>query len=274
MKKGSQSPAPDGAAAVADAKPASGGQSAPFTMADLWPQTKPLASLEDLIEEHAEALAENGGNLEAIPEIAALLAFDEPTFLADLERWALKVQALKADAEAVKVERVRLELREKRWAKAAESLKGYMQRQMEGRRIGKHKTPAVTVTLAKNSQSTVRATSESALEELYASGSPLVEQVVSYKLKRDDVLLAHAEDEKLRAMLRDRHADALAPESVEEALREDARMSGMHHDDQTIAQMVEEKIAETWAEILESGGHVLQVPEGIVVERGLHVRIS
>lgn len=271
MKKGSQSPAPDGAdtaTAVAETK------AAPFTMADLWPQTKPLASLEDLIEEHAEALAENGGNLEAIPEIAALLAFDEPTFLADLERWALKVQALKADAEAVKVERVRLELREKRWAKAAESLKGYMQRQMEGRRIGKHKTPAVTVTLAKNSQPTVRATSESTLEELYASGSPLVEQVVSYKLKRDDVLLAAAADEKMIAQLVERFPERLRADAIEAALREDARRLGMHHDEPTIAAMVVEAFAERLEEALEGTGSVRQVPEGIVVERGLHVRIS
>lgn len=274
MKKGSQSPAPDGAAAVADAKPASGGQSAPFTMADLWPQTKPLASLEDLIEEHAEALAENGGDLEAIPEIAALLAFDEAAFFQQLERWALKVLALKADAEAVKLERVRLEVREKRWTKAADSLKGYMQRQMQGRRIGKHKTPAVTVALAKNSQPTVRATSESALEELYASGSPFVEQVVSYKLKRDDVLLAHAEDEKTILMVKEKFGEQLSRETIEEELREEARTSGMHHDAPTLAQMVVERIAERVADALEAGGHTLQVPDQIVVERGMHVRIS
>lgn len=152
------------------------------TMHELWPQTEALASLEDLIEEHAEELARNGGDLEAIPAIAAFLAFEEDKFLAELERWALKVQALLADAQAVKIERERLEAKERRWTKAAESLKAYMVRQMVARSVKKHKTPLVTISAVRNSQPSVRAASESTLEELFAVGSPLVRQVIELKL--------------------------------------------------------------------------------------------
>jgi hypothetical protein len=167
------------------------------TMAELWPQTAKLTTLDDLIEAHAEELEKNGGDLEAIPEIAAILAFDEPTFLQELERWALKIQALKADAEAVKAERVRLELKEKRWMKSAEHLKSYMHRQMEGRKIGRHKTPLVSITIARNSAPSVRAASEDTLEELHATGSPFVKQEVSYKLERDLILAAQKDGQDL-----------------------------------------------------------------------------
>lgn len=160
------------------------------TMHELWPQTAPLRTLEELIEEHAEELARNGGDLEAIPEIAAVLAFDETAFLQELERWALKVQALKADAEAVKIERVRLQEKENRWTKAAESLKAYMVRQMEARQLKKHKTPLVTISAVRNSRPSVRAKSESTIEELFALGSPLVRQVIELKLDSDAAIAA------------------------------------------------------------------------------------
>lgn len=161
---------------------------ADFSMSDLWPQTAPLKTLDELIEEHAEELEKNGGDLEAIPAIAALLAFDEAQFQTALERWALKVTALKADSEAVKQERVRIQVRETRWAKAADALKGYIQRQMEARQVPKFKSALVSITVARNSAPTVRALSESTLEELFALGSPFVSQQVTYKIDRDLVL--------------------------------------------------------------------------------------
>jgi hypothetical protein len=162
------------------------------TYTEIWPQTEPLRTLDELIEHYAEELDRNGGDLEAIPEIAALLAFDEDAFHEQLERLGLKVLELKADAEAVKIERVRLEVKERRWTKAADAIKGYMKRMLSTRKDPKYKTPRVTISLVNNGGNpSVRAASEEKLEELYQTGSPFVESIVTYRLKVDEILAAH-----------------------------------------------------------------------------------
>lgn len=167
------------------------------TMGVLWPQTLELQELEDLIEEHAEALKANGGKLEEIPAIAQLLAFAEDKFLEQLKKWALKSQVLRADAEAAKIERVRIESREKRWAKARESLNGYILRMMVGHNLPKLKTPEVTISVSRNSRPSVRATSEGVLEDLFNAGATFVKRTVTYSLDADAVLQAHEAGEAL-----------------------------------------------------------------------------
>lgn len=157
----------------------------------MWPQTAGLRTIDDLIEEYAEELERNGGDLEAIPEIAALLAFKEEELHAHLERLGLKVLSLTADAEAVKIERQRLQMRENRWTKAAQSIKGYMKRMLAGHQVQKVKTPAVSISLVKNGgRPSVRIVDEAKLEELYQVGSPFVQQIVTYRLDTEAVLAA------------------------------------------------------------------------------------
>lgn len=166
-------------------------QPAPFsTMGDLWPQTAELATLEDLIDKHHEELERNGGDLEAIEEIRAFLAFPEEQFLERLVTWALKVQVLEADAAVAKAERVRLQAKESTWEKAAKNLKGYILGQMKVRNVPKHKTPIVSVSVAKNSRASVRAKDAHTLEELYAIGSPFVKMKVEYVIDSDAVIEA------------------------------------------------------------------------------------
>lgn len=169
-----------------------------FSMAEIWPQTAPLATLEELIEQYAEDLERNGGDLEAIPEIAALLAFDEAKFHEHLERLGLKVLVLQADATAVKMERVRLQEKETRWTNAAKSIKGYMLRMLTPRNEKKYKSPVVSISLVNNGGNpSVRAANEGTLEELYALGSPFVEQVITYRLHVEAILQAHKNAEAL-----------------------------------------------------------------------------
>lgn len=157
----------------------------------MWPQTIHLRQIDDLIEEYAEELERNGGDLEAIPAIAAALAFKEEELHAHIERLGLKVLSLTADAEAVKIERQRLQSRENRWTKAAKSLKGYIQRMLSGHEVKKVKTPSVSVSLVNNGgRPSVRIVDEAKLEELYQVGSPFVQQIVTYRLDTEAVLAA------------------------------------------------------------------------------------
>jgi hypothetical protein len=168
------------------------------SFAEIWPQTEPLKTIDELIEQYAEELERNGGDLEAIPEIATLLAFDEEKFHAHLERLGLKVLALKADAEAVKIERIRLELKERRWSKAADAIKGYMKRMLVPREVKKYQSAVVTISLARNGGNpSVRAAGEEKLEELYQTGSRFVEAIVTYRLRTDEILVAHKAGEAL-----------------------------------------------------------------------------
>lgn len=242
-------------------------------MSELWPQTAPLRTLEDLIEEHAEALEQHGGDLEAIPEIAALLAFDESEFAHQLERWSLKVLVLKADAEAAKIERVRIQARENRWTTAMESLKGYILRQMQGRRVPKFKTPSVSTSVANNSRPSVRAKDDATLETLFASGSLLVREAITYTIDSDAVIALWKQDEAdLKAVL-ERILEDGGLERVRAVVRaEMADGYGTEHNgasDDTITDEVERRL------LVEAAASCnRRVPAGILVTRGQHLRIS
>jgi len=164
----------------------------------MWPQTAELRTIDELIEEHAEELERNGGDLEAIPAIAELLAYKDEEVQQHIEKLGLKVLGLTADAEAVKIERVRLQQREQRWTNAAKSIKGYLKRLLVGHEIKKVKTPSATISLANNGgRPSVRISDEPKLEELYQTGSPFVQQIVTYRLDTERVLEAVTNGEEL-----------------------------------------------------------------------------
>lgn len=243
------------------------------TFHDLWPQTAPLRTLEDLIEEHAEKLALNGGDLEAIPEIAALLAFDEEKFYEQLETLALKAMALRADGEAAKIERVRLQEKEARWLKGFESIKGYVLRQMQSRRVAKHKTPRVSLSVVRNSRASVSCKSEALLEELFNAGSPLIEKKIVYAVKSDDCIAAAEKDEERRQAEREILA---ANGTIVEMRKAIAQKVLEDHPSLPIDEaekLVDEELQRQVSERVEASfSHDL--PEGIQVARGYHVRIS
>ena len=164
----------------------------------MWPQTAHLRTIDDLIEEYAEELDRNGGDLEAIPAIAAFLAYKDEEVQQHIERLGLKVLSLNADEEAVKIERQRLQARETRWRKAAVSLKGYIKRLLNVHEVKKVKTPSVSISLVQNGgRPSVRITDEAQLEVLYQTGSPFVQQIVTYRLDTEAVLAAQERGETL-----------------------------------------------------------------------------
>lgn len=167
----------------------------------LYDTTNALAILDEMIEEYHEQLELNGGDIEAIPEIAQLLAYAEGEWEAAVERWGLAIAALRVEHEAVKLERVRLEQIERRKGNAVERLKQYLKRTFEARGVTKLNFARVTVRVQVNSAAEVRAETETVIEDLYAQGSSLVEQQVSYKLDRDAILRLHKAGEDLPAGL-------------------------------------------------------------------------
>jgi len=107
----------------------------------LYERTAALGIIEDL-------LMESEGEL--TPEIAELLELAHTDFNEKAERVALKIRDMLYTADAVKEEEARLCARRKTLERSAESLKRYLQLQME--RAGKEKVHGVlaTVSLQKN----------------------------------------------------------------------------------------------------------------------------
>ncbi len=114
----------------------------------LYEATDALATVDAWIQEHADEILANGGEL--TPELLALLDQAEGDFDAKVEKVALKVRELIAEADAVKVEADRLTQRAKTAKNAADSLKAYLHRQLEAAGKTQVKGTLVTVALQKN----------------------------------------------------------------------------------------------------------------------------
>lgn len=156
----------------------------------LYEAAEALDILDDLIEEYAPQIEAAGGDIEAVPAIAELLAFAEDQFEAVVERWGLKIRALTAEAEAAKIEATRLAVIVRTKENAAKRLKDYLKRQMEARGRQKIASPLVTVRVQANGRPSVRAASEAIIEELYALGSPFVRRRETFALDSEAVLAA------------------------------------------------------------------------------------
>lgn len=173
----------------------------------LYEALEALDILDDLIDEHAEAITAAGGDIEAVPEIAELLAFAEVDLEKAVERLGLKVRTLLAEMQGAKVEADRLAGVVSRKKNAAERVKEFLRRNLESRGIQKVKTPLVTVRTQINSAPSVRAEGERTIEDLYAQGSPFIARKVIYEIDREAVLAAWKVDTAARTELRQSGGD-------------------------------------------------------------------
>lgn len=114
----------------------------------LYEATEQIEVVNGWIEEHADEILANGGELP--PELAQLLDEAEGTLAVKAERVALKVRELQGEAEMVKAEADRLTQRARTAKNAAESLKAYLLRALEVAGIPSIKGELVTVSLQKN----------------------------------------------------------------------------------------------------------------------------
>lgn len=146
-----------------------------------------LADARDILDNW---LLETGG--EITPELEALLNDLEAKADEKIERVALYIREQKSLADAAKQERDRLAGIAAARLKAAESLTGYLRREMD--RLGKDKVNGVLVTVAlqKNPPSVKGELSQDELETAYASGPAIVKFVpASFVLDRKAVLDVH-----------------------------------------------------------------------------------
>lgn len=123
------------------------------TTLKLYETVHDLAVVRAWVDEHADELLANGGELP--PALAALLDAAEGAFTEKVERVALFIRETLATAEAVKAEATRLTQRAKTLTHTADALKAYLHRELD--RAGRDKVAGTlaTVALQRNSQPTV-----------------------------------------------------------------------------------------------------------------------
>lgn len=139
-----------------------------------------IADARDILDTWLE---ETGGEL--TPELEAMLSDLDAKADEKIERVALYIREQKSLAESAKIERDRLAGIAAARLKAAESLTGYLRREMD--RLGKDRVNGVLVTVAlqKNPPSVKGELSQSELAAVFTSGPAIVKQVpISYVLDR------------------------------------------------------------------------------------------
>lgn len=171
----------------------------------LYEAVEALAIVDELIEEHAEAIAAAGGDIMAVPAIADLLDQAEGDFATKVERVALKVRELTGAAEVVKTEVERLNARKKAYENAAAGLKGYLLRMLQAAGKTKVEGKLATVAIQKNPAAvTVPASAD--LEQLWLAGAPGIEVVpptftVNKKALLEAVKIAETEGRDVATVL-------------------------------------------------------------------------
>ena len=119
----------------------------------LYEASEALEIVESWIEEHADELLANGGELS--PELAALIDQARDAFEGKVERVALKVRELLATAQAVELEEKRLGQRRKALENAAAAIKAYLKIHLERTGETKIQGTLATVALQKNGQPSI-----------------------------------------------------------------------------------------------------------------------
>ena len=156
----------------------------------LYEATAQLEVVNGWIEEHADEIFANGGEL--TPELSALLDEAEGTLAEKAERVALKVRELQAEAEVIKAEAVRLTQRAKTASNAADSLKSYLRHALDAAGIPVIKGTLVTVALQKNPPSVQGELSPEAIHDLYEDGAKFASMIpAQFVLDKKAVIAAH-----------------------------------------------------------------------------------
>jgi hypothetical protein len=139
-----------------------------------------LDILDQFLEEFSEQLEANGGDIEAIPEIAELLAFGEDEFKKAVYDWGRAIRVYDRAADANKQEEGYWAQKRRRAENARDRLKEYLKRQLEARKIAKVEgfdaTDLTFVRVQRNGQPSIEAQTPDVLEELFAGGSEFVKE--------------------------------------------------------------------------------------------------
>lgn len=153
-----------------------------------------LDILDQFLEEFADELQANGGDIEAIPAIAELLAFGEEEFKSAVYDWGRAIRVYDRAADANKQEEAYWAQKRRRAENARDRLKEYLKRQLEARQIvkveGFDSTQLSFVRVQRNGQPSVSATTPDVLEELFAGGSEFVKETRELSIDYDACVAA------------------------------------------------------------------------------------
>lgn len=133
-----------------------------------------------------EWLEESGGEL--TPEITELLDAAEGDFEAKVERVALYIKTLDAEAAAIKAEEQRLAARRKARENGADRIRTYLENWMTAAGKESVKTPLVTAAIQNNPPSVVCELDDEALVELAENGFSYVTAKTVVSLDKKAIL--------------------------------------------------------------------------------------
>lgn len=153
----------------------------------LYEAAEAVRIVNEWVEERAEEIIAAGGELPA--DLVALLDQAEGDFAEKVERVAMKVRELEAEAEAIKVEAKRLQERAAVRTRAADNLKLYLKRQMDAANETKVSGLVLTVAVQNNPPKVECDLAEEDLAELSSLGLAYVQRTVSYTLDKKAVLV-------------------------------------------------------------------------------------
>lgn len=124
----------------------------------LYEQVDDLQTVLDWLEEHEEDIRAAGGEIP--PELDELMEKVEGDLKTKVERTALTIENLKANAAAAKIQADRLAKRAKSFERQAASLSDYLHHQMRRAGVDRVETPTVTVRIQRASRPSIRPVGE------------------------------------------------------------------------------------------------------------------
>jgi len=137
-----------------------------------------LLTVRDWLDEHAEQVIEAGGDIAALPELAALMDQAEGDFEAKVERVALFILELTRTADAVAEEAKRLTARAARDKKSADALKQYLLLNMQRAECKKVEGKLATVRVQASPGAVQHALSQDELAAIYKIGDKNIARFV------------------------------------------------------------------------------------------------
>lgn len=130
-----------------------------------------LLTVREWCDEHVEQIIEAGGDIGALPELAALVDQAEGDFTEKAERVALFIRELLLSAKAVAEEAARLTARAKHLDKSAEALKHYLLLNLQRAETKKVEGKLVTVRVQASPAAVQHALTDAELQRLYTLGT-------------------------------------------------------------------------------------------------------
>ena len=131
-----------------------------------------LETVRDWLDEHADDIAAVGGDLDRLPELAALLDQAEGEFAEKAERVALFIRERRLGAKAVREEAKRLAERADREDRTADALTQYLLLNMQRAETKKIEGKLVTIRVQQSPASVTSTLTDAEVYELYCTGVP------------------------------------------------------------------------------------------------------